>query len=319
MADFVRAIDTAHRAGGSRRRSAPQRRAHRSVLPPAAAARVPVRIAAPRRPRAGVHREGLMITPLTNATVLVTGATGFIGGRLAERLVVEHGARVRALVRNFGRAARLARYPIELVQGDLKSAESVDRAASPDATTSSTARTAATARTIRGASSTRKAPRHVLDAALKHGVQARRAHQHGHGLRQHAGRTARRDGAAARRPASHTATARSRRRKPPSATSRAACPVAVVQPTVVYGPFGTTFTVKPLTGAEERPRHPRQRGRRARQPRLRGRRRVGDDPRGRPRRRARRVVPASRVRSRQRGDPSTRARGDARAGRPPCR
>ena len=49
-----------------------------------------------------------MITPLTNATVLVTGATGFIGGRLAERLVVEHGARVRALVRSFGRAARLA-------------------------------------------------------------------------------------------------------------------------------------------------------------------------------------------------------------------
>ena len=69
-----------------------------------------------------------MITPLTNATVLVTGATGFIGGRLAERLVVEHGARVRALVRNFGRAARLARYPIELVHGDLKSAESVERA-----------------------------------------------------------------------------------------------------------------------------------------------------------------------------------------------
>ena len=70
-----------------------------------------------------------MITPLTNATVLVTGATGFIGGRLAERLVVEHGARVRALVRNFGRAARLARYPIELVPGDLRAAESIDRAA----------------------------------------------------------------------------------------------------------------------------------------------------------------------------------------------
>ena len=56
-----------------------------------------------------------MMSALANKTVLVTGATGFIGGRLAERLVVEHGARVRALVRNFGRAARLARYPIELV------------------------------------------------------------------------------------------------------------------------------------------------------------------------------------------------------------
>ena len=48
------------------------------------------------------HREGFMMSPLVNATVLVTGTTGFIGGRLAERLVVEHGARVRALVRNFG-------------------------------------------------------------------------------------------------------------------------------------------------------------------------------------------------------------------------
>ena len=92
-----------------------------------------------------------MMTPLTNATVLVTGATGFIGGRLAERLVVEHGARVRALVRNFGRAARLARFPIELVQGDLRSPRrSIAR--SPAATTSSTAPTAATARTIPAAS-----------------------------------------------------------------------------------------------------------------------------------------------------------------------
>jgi uncharacterized protein YbjT (DUF2867 family) len=30
---------------------------------------------------------------------LVTGATGFIGGRLAERLAAEEGVRVRALVR----------------------------------------------------------------------------------------------------------------------------------------------------------------------------------------------------------------------------
>jgi nucleoside-diphosphate-sugar epimerase len=51
--------------------------------------------------------------------VLVTGATGFIGGRLAERLVLEHGAEVRALVRNLAGAARLARFPVTVLRGDV--------------------------------------------------------------------------------------------------------------------------------------------------------------------------------------------------------
>ena len=108
-----------------------------------------------------------MITPLTNATVLVTGATGFIGGRLAERLVVEHGARVRALVRNFGRAARLARYPIELVPGDLRAAESIDRAAAGCQYVFHCAYGSDgedDARRVVNAQGTR----HVLEAALKH-------------------------------------------------------------------------------------------------------------------------------------------------------
>ena len=50
--------------------------------------------------------------------VLVTGATGFIGGRLLERLVVEEGATVRALVRDFSRAPRIARFPIEMIAGE---------------------------------------------------------------------------------------------------------------------------------------------------------------------------------------------------------
>lgn len=59
--------------------------------------------------------------------VLVTGATGFLGGRTAECLA-EGGARVRALVRDFRRAARLARHPVELVQGDVLDRDSVERA-----------------------------------------------------------------------------------------------------------------------------------------------------------------------------------------------
>ena len=52
---------------------------------------------------------------LRGRTVLVTGGTGFIGGRLVERLV-EGGATVRAGVRGFRKAARLARFAPEEVE-----------------------------------------------------------------------------------------------------------------------------------------------------------------------------------------------------------
>lgn len=52
-------------------------------------------------------------------SALVTGASGFIGGRLAERLCVEEGVRVRAMVRNAKKAERLQKLPLEIVQADL--------------------------------------------------------------------------------------------------------------------------------------------------------------------------------------------------------
>ncbi|TCR62608.1 NAD-dependent epimerase/dehydratase family protein [Bosea sp. BK604] len=61
------------------------------------------------------------------STALITGATGFIGGRLAERLL-EQGVKVRCLIRNFGQAVRLARLPVEIVRGALDDAEAVSRA-----------------------------------------------------------------------------------------------------------------------------------------------------------------------------------------------
>lgn len=51
----------------------------------------------------------------------VTGATGFIGGHLARRLLAQ-GAAVRALVRAPERGAELARLGAELVEGDLAAA-----------------------------------------------------------------------------------------------------------------------------------------------------------------------------------------------------
>src|SRR3954463_6728416 len=55
---------------------------------------------------------------------LVTGATGFIGGRLANALT-DDGWHVRALVRDRGRASHLADRGIELVEGDVLDADSL--------------------------------------------------------------------------------------------------------------------------------------------------------------------------------------------------
>src|SRR3954454_2297306 len=58
---------------------------------------------------------------------LVTGATGFIGGRLARRLLAE-GHDVRALVRTPAKAADLEEAGAELVRADLLDPRSLARA-----------------------------------------------------------------------------------------------------------------------------------------------------------------------------------------------
>jgi nucleoside-diphosphate-sugar epimerase len=60
--------------------------------------------------------------------VLITGAAGFIGCRTAELLRLADGWDVCALVHNPGSASRLARLPVEMVQGTLCSRDDVERA-----------------------------------------------------------------------------------------------------------------------------------------------------------------------------------------------
>lgn len=65
---------------------------------------------------------------LNNQTVLVTGATGFLGGKLARRLI-DDGAHVRAITRNPARGAALAEIGVEVVKADLTDSGSLKEAA----------------------------------------------------------------------------------------------------------------------------------------------------------------------------------------------
>lgn len=62
-----------------------------------------------------------------NETVLITGASGFIGGWLAETLHL-NGWDVRAGIRSWSKAARLARFPLEIVPCDVMDREQIAQA-----------------------------------------------------------------------------------------------------------------------------------------------------------------------------------------------
>ncbi|MDZ7837933.1 MAG: NAD-dependent epimerase/dehydratase family protein [Actinomycetota bacterium] len=64
----------------------------------------------------------------TSSLVMVTGATGFVGGNLALTLA-KRGYRVRALVRDLARANNLEKAGIHLVQGDIVNRAQVEEAA----------------------------------------------------------------------------------------------------------------------------------------------------------------------------------------------
>ncbi len=72
--------------------------------------------------------RGKRIDPSRDHACLVTGATGFIGGHLAQRLV-EEGYQVRCLARDTSDTSLLERLDVEIAPGDLTSGSSLARAA----------------------------------------------------------------------------------------------------------------------------------------------------------------------------------------------
>jgi nucleoside-diphosphate-sugar epimerase len=185
-----------------------------------------------------------MFEAFNGRKVLVTGGTGFIGARLAARLSTECGADVRVLARSFTSAPRVARFPVELVGGDVTRPDDVMRAAErcdyifhcaygkdgPDSERHSG--------TVAGT-------RNVMEAARRYGARVVHVSTvsvygdladgtlHETAPRQRTGDTY----GDSKLDAEQAALEYGREHD---------VPVSVVQPTVVYGPFGSTWSMNPL-------------------------------------------------------------------------
>lgn len=187
---------------------------------------------------------------LRGARVLVTGATGFIGSRLVERLVEGSGARVRALVTGYTRAARIARFPVELVRGDVTVPEDVVRAMEGCRVAFHCAYGS------RGSDAERRrvtveGTRNVLAAAEEHRA-ARVVHMSTMVVYGAAVDGPLDESHPRRRSGSGYADAKVDAEELAFAYAGRGLPVTVIQPTAVYGPYAPTWTVRILETMRER-------------------------------------------------------------------
>jgi nucleoside-diphosphate-sugar epimerase len=179
-----------------------------------------------------------------NETVLVTGATGFVGSRLVERLVLGTDYRVKAMVRRFSGPglARLARLPVEFVLADLMDLESLTRVAkSCDiivhcAYGSSGNKTQRQETTVSGAENVLKA---ALQRDVRKVIHLSSSAVHGRDLKgpvvdESAPFTSDRDLYSASKIEAEKVLWRYQREH--------ALPVVVFRPTLIYGPYGRMWT-----------------------------------------------------------------------------
>ncbi len=179
--------------------------------------------------------------------VFLTGATGFIGGRLAE-VAFHRGIPTTALIRSWASASRLARLPIGMAKGDILDLDSVREAMTGCDTVIHCAVDNRVGGTVHRETSA-IGTRNVMQAALELGV-GRVVHLSSVGVYSY-------------RPAADAATEAGTYGAPSddycqgkiqaeeealSFLREHGLPVTILRPTVVYGPFGveTVETVQAL-------------------------------------------------------------------------
>ena len=168
-------------------------------------------------------------------TILVTGAGGFIGGWLAETLHMSGAAHVRAGVHRWAGAARVARFPMEIVVCDILDPEDTRRAVAGCKRVIHCAKGPSKDSIVRGT-------QNMLTAALESGVERfvylSTAEVYGR-------RTGTIDeGTTCEQSGDPYGDAKVEAEKACWEFQGRGLPVTVLRPSIVYGPFSTTWTVE---------------------------------------------------------------------------
>jgi nucleoside-diphosphate-sugar epimerase len=180
----------------------------------------------------------------------VLGGSGFLGGRLVERLVLERGAGVRTLVRRVSAASPSARFPVEVMVGDLLDPAAVAAAVEGCAVVFNCAKgTGGDARRRRAVDV--EAAGQVVEAAARHG--ARVVHVSSFAVYDLPADGVVDETSADAPPGDPYSDGKLAGERLALATGvRLGVPVTVIQPTVVYGPragvHGTDILEEMRTG-----------------------------------------------------------------------